>query len=357
MIIRNSHAYCDESGNTGANLLDQKQPLFVTGGWLVRDAFIDATEQHIREYIKMLAPKDNELHGTQLLRNYIGTFGILNLIKDLQELCLPICQIVEKRMLLIGHIFSIFLKPQFNPLVPDSFEDYFEGKRELMEAVYDLPDGVLKEFAEAYDKLDRSLLLASLRNISTALSLRLETRLADLMMGSLLYMDAIIEHHNEGRIYHDSITLNTPNVASFHMFFQFLEEIGRKAKIARITLVHDESPQFVEAFPRIFEQFRDDDSNAEFKEGPRSVVHLGFKSLKDFRFANSKNEPILQAADVLVSAMNRYAVNVYKDRPNPTVLTDIARWLLTEPPKKVSIIRTSLSESFADKLYNSINAP
>jgi len=356
VIIRNSHAYCDESGNTGANLLDQEQPLFVAGGWLVRDAFIDATEQHISEYIRMLAPDDKELHGTQLLRNYIGTFGILNLIKDLQELCLPICQIGEKRMLLIGHIFNVFLKPRFNPLIPDSFEDYFEGKRELMEAVNGLPDGILGEFAEAYDKLDKTLLLASLRSITTALSLRLDTRLADLMMGSMPYIDAIIEYNNEGKIYHDSITMNTPNVASFHMFFQFLEEIGREADIARITLVHDDSQQFREAFPRIFERFRDDDRKEVFPEGPRSRVHLGFESLKDFRFADSKDEPILQAADVLVSAMNRYAVNVYKDRPNPAALTDIARWLLTEPPEKLSIIRTSLSESFANRLYGSINA-
>lgn len=265
MIIHNSHAYCDESGNTGANLLDQEQPLFVAGGWLVRDAFIDATEQHIREYIRMLASDGIELHSTQLLRNYIGTYGILNLIKDLQELCLPICQIAEKLMILIGHIFNVFLKPQFNPLMPNSFEDYFEGKRGLMEAVYGLPDGILGEFAEAYDKLDRTLLLTSLRSITTALSLRLQTKLADLIMGSLPHIDAIVEHNNEGRVYHDSITMNTPNVASFHMFFQFLEEIGREDKIARITLVHDESQQFVEAFPRIFEQFRDDDSNIEFK--------------------------------------------------------------------------------------------
>lgn len=337
-------------------MLDQEQPLFVAGGWLVRDAFIDATEQHIREYIRMLAPDDNELHGTRLLRSYIGTFGILNLIKDLQELCLPICQIAEKRLLLVGHIFDVFLKPQFNPLIPDSFEDYFEGKRKLTEAVYSLPDGVLAEFVEAYDKLDKTLLLASLRSIAAALSLRLETRLADLMMGSMPYINAIIEYNNEGRIYHDSITMNTPNVASFHMFFQFLEEIGREAEIARITLVHDDSPQFREAFPIIFEQFKDDDRDEVFTEGPRSRVHLGFRSLNNFRFADSKNEPILQAADVLISAINRYAVNVYKDKPNPAALTDIARWLLTEPPEKPSIIRTSLSESFVDKLYNSINA-
>lgn len=32
--------------------------------------------------------------------------------------------------------------------------------------------------------------------------------------------------------------------------------------------------------------------------------------------------------DVLVSAMHRYAVNVYKDAPNPAALTEIARLFL-----------------------------
>ncbi len=227
MTVNNAHAYCDESGNTGANLLDPEQPLFVMGGWLVLDGFIEAAEEVIREYVSLLAPSDNELHGIRLLRSEIGTFGILKLMQDLLQACGPICQIVEKRVLLVGHIFDVFLKPEFNPDVPASFEDYFEGKRDLLEKVYSLPDEVLAEFMEAYDTLDRSLLLESLRNITTGLSLRLETKLADLMLGSRPYINAIIDHHMTGRIHHDSITLNTPNVASFHMFFQSLEHMDR----------------------------------------------------------------------------------------------------------------------------------
>ncbi len=356
MTVNNAHAYCDEAGNTGANLLDPNQPLFVMGGWLVLDGFIEAAEAVTTGYVRFLKPRDNELHGVRLLRNEVGTRSILNLVQDLYKLyCGPICQICEKRILLIGQIFDVFLKPEFNPRIPASFEDYFEGKRELVGKVYGLSDEVLAEFAEALNALSRSLLLESLQNITKALSLRLETKLADLMLGSRPNIDAIIEHNVTGRVHYDSATLNTPNVASFHMFFQSIEHIGRMAEIPQITLVHDENPQFRNAFPWIFEAFRDDDRNDIFKEGPYSDVYRGFESLKDFKFADSKREPLLQAADVVVSAMYRYAVNIYKDIPNPPALTEIARLFLEEHPKKPSIIRTTLSDWFADKLYGSVN--
>ena len=356
MTVNNAHAYCDESGNTGANLLDSNQPLFVMGGWLVLDGFIEAAETVITGYVRFLKPRDNELHGVRLLKSEIGTRSILGLVQDLYKLyCGPICQIGEKRILLVGHIFDVFLKPEFNPNIPASFEDYFEDKRELVEKVYSLPDEVLADFAEAYATLERARLLDSLRNITTVLTERSETELADLMLGSTPHIDAIIEHNVTGRVHYDSITLNTPNVASFHMFFQSLEHIGRMGEIPKITLVHDESPQFVDAFPRIFEESRDDYRNYVFKEGPYSYIYRGFKSLKEFRFADSRKEPLLQAADVVVSAMHHYAVNVYKDVPNPPILTKIARLFLEKNPEKPSIIRTSLSNWFVDKLYDSIN--
>ena len=355
MTVHNAHAYCDESGNTGANLLDPNQPLLLVGGWLVNDGFIEVAEQVVREYIKILKPRDKELHGVRLLRSEVGTRGMLNLMHDLYKLyCAPICQIVEKRFLLVGHVFEIFMNPRLNPNIPYSFEDMWESKRELAEKVYSLPDEVLAEFAEAYDTLDRSLLLDSLRNITTALSLRLETKLVDLMLGSLPNIDTIIDYINTGRVHFDSITLNTPNVASFHMFFHSVEHIGRMAEIPKITLVHDESPQFSDAFRMIFEEFRDDSRNEVFREGPWSYVYRGFESLKDLKFADSKDEPLLQAADVFISAMYRYAVNIYKDNPNPTALTEIARLFLKEPPPYPVIIRTTTSDWFADKLHESV---
>ena len=83
MTVNSARAYCDEAGNTGANLLDSDQPLFVMGGWLVLDPYIKAAQEHIREYVGLLARDDLELHGARLLRSDIGTFGMLNLVQDL----------------------------------------------------------------------------------------------------------------------------------------------------------------------------------------------------------------------------------------------------------------------------------
>ncbi|MBA7702623.1 hypothetical protein ES703_111392 [subsurface metagenome] len=138
------------------------------------------------------------------------------------------------------------------------------------------------------------------------------------------------------------------------MFFHSLEHIGRGAEIPKITLVHDQSTQFSDAFRMIFEEFRDDSRNDVFREGPWSYVYHGFESLKDLRFANSKDEPLLQAADVFISAMYRYAVNIYKDNPNTAALTEIARLFLKESPPYPVIIHTTTSDWFADKLRESV---
>ena len=37
MTANNAHAYCDESGYTGANLLDPNQPILMVEGWVVPD--------------------------------------------------------------------------------------------------------------------------------------------------------------------------------------------------------------------------------------------------------------------------------------------------------------------------------
>ncbi len=351
MTVHNAHAYCDESGNTGANLLDPRQPLLLVGGWLVNDGIVEVAERVVREYISILKPRDNELHGVQLLKSEIGTFSILNLMHDFYKLyCPPICQILEKRFLLAGTVHEVFMDPDSNPYVSDEFVFMWEGKHELVEKVYSLPDEILAGFAEAFNTLDRSLLLDSLRNIATALTSQSDGELADFMLGSLPNIDKIIEKHNIGRTRFDTITLNTPNVASFHMFFHSLEHVGRMAEIPEITLVHDESQQFEAVFRMVFEEFRDDERPGVIQMGPWSNVYYGFESLKGLRFADSKDEPLLQAADVFISAMYRYAVNVYRGKPNPATLTEIASLYLREPPPYIAMIRLITANWFADKL-------
>jgi len=349
MTVNNAHVFCDESGNTGANLLDANQPFFLIGGWMVNDALREVAEKIVNEYVEVLKPPKGELHGIQLLTTEIGSQSILYLAQDLYKVyCAPICQIVEKRYLLVSHILNTFLNPRANPCIPFSFEDEWRGKRDICELLYQLPDELLVEFMVAFNTLNHGLLLKSLNDIATSLSLRMKTELADLMLASRPNIKNIIDHFNIGRTQFHSVIMDTPNVASFHMFFQSLEYIGRMAKIPKITLIHDETKQFKEAFPDIFSRFKNDTHDDVFKEGPWSYVFRGFKSLQEFKFGNSKDQPLLQAADVIVSAMNRYSVNVYKHKQSSDTLKQIARLFVKPQTERPSILRMTTSDWFDD---------
>ncbi len=63
--------YLDESGDTGANLADQHQPIFVLGGISVRDEGWNTTQEHlvqiVSDYFGGNTPNGFELHAKELL--------------------------------------------------------------------------------------------------------------------------------------------------------------------------------------------------------------------------------------------------------------------------------------------------
>ncbi|MBL8261351.1 MAG: DUF3800 domain-containing protein [Xanthomonadaceae bacterium] len=63
--------YLDESGDTGANLADQHQPIFVLGGISVRDEGWNTTQEHlaqiVSDYFGGDTPDGFELHSKELL--------------------------------------------------------------------------------------------------------------------------------------------------------------------------------------------------------------------------------------------------------------------------------------------------
>jgi len=85
--------YADESGCTGADLADEGQPIFVMGGFSVRDGGWNATQAELSRmvsaYFKGGVPAGFELHATELLaRHGTGHFaghaleGRLQLARD-----------------------------------------------------------------------------------------------------------------------------------------------------------------------------------------------------------------------------------------------------------------------------------
>ncbi len=346
--MENLHVFCDESGNTGINLVDPQQPILVVGGWVVPATKSNQANELVARLMK---PTIDELHGIKLLRTSKGRKIILKLILGLCELnCLPVSVVAEKRYILAYTILDTFLDPGSNPRSPRDYDFNASNKLELADIMYELPDTILLEFARAYKTLDRELLLDSLRKVNTALSLRLHTTLADMLMGCLPYIDNLIKDNISDRSLLPANTMIAPNSSAFVRFFQYLEELGRMGNSGQISITHDNNEEFKEAFQNILAVYRDSEENVVHL-APRKNLYYGFKSVKYLRFADSKNEPLLQAADVLVSSIQRYALSVYyKDKRIPKELREITSYLLPEEGKYPRIMMLITSKRFGDQL-------
>jgi hypothetical protein len=344
--MENLFVFCDESGNTGVNLIDPQQPILVVGGWVVPASRLRQANELVRSINRL--PK--ELHGIELLKSEKGKNIISGVILGLCELnCLPVSVVAEKRYVLSGTILDTFLDPGSNPSSPRDYDFNAMGKPEAADFIYELSDSVLQEFLEAYQSLDREGLLASLRRVCTGLSLRLHTGLADMLMGCLPHIDNLIEDNRNDRALLPGKTMIAPNSGAFVRFFQYLEELGRMGDSNRISIVHDNNEEFKEAFGKILSVYRDS-KQATIRLAPFKHLNYGFKSVKGLRFADSKNEPLLQAADVLVSTIQHYALSVDNHQEVPAKLREIVRPLLPLECVNPRIMMLITSKDLGDRL-------
>lgn len=345
--------YCDEAGNTGSNFIDDDQPILVIGGWIVPGTMVELASDLLKYVLSELKPSSGELHANQLLRRSYGGKLIAALTYDLSHKlgCIPICLIAEKRYVLATHIIDIFLAPESNPYLPDSFDFDFEARNKIADVLDTLPDDTLAEFAAAFKSLDRYQLIHSLSNIVAALRLRGKTALAKLMMASMKHIDIIVEENTAGRAFYPSGTMTTPNFSAFISLFSQVEHLGRLGGFEDVEFVFDESRQYNEAFKKIFKIHKDAEPySIDFPNG--NVMPFGFEALKEFRVAKSEDEVLLQASDLLVSSIYKYSLDLHTGKDSSPEIVEIARSLFTEDGEYPSIPKVVTSKKFCDKLFD-----
>lgn len=115
--------YIDESGNTGANILDSKQPYFIYSGWIVQNGLEHRIMNNIKS--KNLLPKTNavELKSKNYFKNnnkdknkkekkYDSIYkGFKDLFVELlSNKAIPYVEIVDKKFIMICHIVTTFFR-------------------------------------------------------------------------------------------------------------------------------------------------------------------------------------------------------------------------------------------------------
>ena len=171
------------------------------------------------------------------------------------------------------------------------------------------------------------------------------------MMASMKHIDIIVEENTAGREFYPSRTMITPNLSSFISLFSQVEHLGRLGGFEDVEFVFDESRQYNEAFKQIFRIHKDAEPySIDFPNG--NAMPFGFEALKEFRVAKSEDEELLQASDLLVSSVDKYALDIHAERASSPEIMEIASSLLKEDAEYPSIPKVVGSKSFWDKLFN-----
>ena len=321
--------FCDESGNSGSNFLDTGQPVYVLAGWLVPESARADAEQRIQGLHRAVSPSAPELHGKRLLKTVRGRQAATALFCDLQDAgCIPLSLMSEKRYAIAAKIVETFLDPYYNSSITDRLGWDIELKQRLANDLYELPDMYLSEFAEAYRACDAAKLRTSLGRLTTVLSLRLDTELADAIRGSLERVDDIAQAEATASVSLPNRALASLNLPTFVSFLSVAEDVGRFINAPAIHITHDHSKEFAHGFRWAFETFKNARPGREVRLPSGYLMAFRFQSVRSFTMADSRRAPIIQAADMLATALCSYATHIALERQPPQELLDIARMIL-----------------------------
>ena len=248
--------YCDESGNSGPNYLDQGQPFYVLGGWLVPEDRVVDVNVAIDQFRQKHFPQLQELKTSSILRNDRTKRAGAELFRILGQLhCVPLYLIAEKRYCVAGKIVETFLDPAFNELVRDPITSDVETKQEIANTLYEQLDrGAMDGFAQAYMEPTPGALDAALTNVVSAIDRDISEALGRALLGSRAHMDAIAKAEGDHWLSHNlDATLNLPCLISFLML---VENLGRLGLARPIRVIHDEHQSYEEGYKQIFELHR-----------------------------------------------------------------------------------------------------
>jgi len=300
---RAAAVYCDESGNSGPNYLDPAQPFYVLAGWLVPDERIVEVNVVIEAFRTTHFEQRNELKATAVLRNEATKGKCVTLFRSLAELhCVPMFLIAEKRYCVAAKLVETFLDPAYNHMVRNGFTGDFITKQEIANSLYErLPDGVLRQFAEAYRAPDARALGTALRQVGSAVEEHISPELAKAIAGSASFIDEIAEiEAATSPLGNVSGTLNMPCLISFLML---VENLGRMGIAQPITVLHDQQHAYQEGYKRVYDLHR---GMADWiRRFPHTdATYSNLRHVAKFEMRESKETLPIQAADLLAGAIH-----------------------------------------------------
>lgn len=248
--------YCDESGNTGTNFFDDKQPIYVISGWLIERNNSYRIKSFIENIRKAKFPQSEELKGAKLLKNPKGRNFCVELIREMgSKGATPFFIIAEKRFCIAAKIVEAFFDPYYNEKLQNDFSWRNDLKITIAEIIYTVSLDSIRLFNHMHQN-------PTIENITT-LKIQLVkdfreygySELADIVEGTNNKLEMILDEETHTAVAMEKKALATLNLPVFVSFIQLIEKFSRATDIKNVRLIHDEVAQFKKAFPEVFEIF------------------------------------------------------------------------------------------------------
>ena len=288
--------YCDESGNTGTDWGNVDQPIFIHGGWLVRD---ETSKSQIIAGIRQLRAKHRlgalELKSRQISRRRNSSEIFREFFTlGLKQGALPFFQVADKDYLVAAKAVETYFDPAYNHSLPMAFTANAGRKKKIAEGLLNDP-GLLRQFAallRAGEAPPDEVVRQIGRDVASCLrSVGQEKPASWIPEYTVNEVNDIQEEFNT------SAWMRTTTAHTLWSVLQQLEMFLRPRDLA-VNVIHDNIVRFDDLLDVVRGMFRPSTGQAIPLLDGRAIQDA-FSKITGLDLADSREEPLLQFSDLL----------------------------------------------------------
>lgn len=296
-------AFLDESGNTGRNYLDLRQPFYILGGWAI-DHDKEASCREIFSEWESRFPayaQGAEVKSSSVLKMADGIKRSINLANSLiAEGAVPTCCVFEKRFGICINLAETFfpaptvLEADHTLTLPEAL-----ARRDLANFLYTkLSDDLLTQYANAVNKQD----LDTFAHVQEDLF----HELLDLGATKLISHLPLISPEEFSQFpFSGSNRENSINATVFHTQLMMLEHLSRIKSCPAWDLLHDETATFEEIMRITVKHFSKMPTQA-IHQTNGLTLYFGNLRLNRMDFKKSNEEALIRCADHYVGVLHSF---------------------------------------------------
>lgn len=351
--------YIDESGNTGTDWLNDQQPYFVYGGWLLPNQNKAGAENYLNSILSK--QQGHELKSKNIFKRKDGMQIFFELFQVmLREFgAMPFFGITEKKFMIAAKIVETFFDCEYNPAINTYLTHPVELKIALASFIFNNKN-IIEHFSPLLQNCSASP--ETMKKINEELIVHFNKNgyenVAKTLIG--LKKENFLEMVDEFETVTDNGTKKNRIALTGTILLELLKNIQLFTYMTNcsVDIYHDQLRGYDNYFEHLGKLFLKKDTPTLIETAGRSWLS-NFPNIKSIKMVNSKEQIIIQASDLLCGFISNTfrAIDLKENLNNET--TQIIETLIAIHDKfiekKTIVWNWYASYQFEEKFYLAMN--